>query len=406
MQFFWRFLPSRDVLAVQPIRWLVLSRLCANIFFSSTTIVLFQQQRGLNFTAMFLMESILAGAILLADIPTSIWADRFGYRRMIIFGSLCSLAGMLCTLFAYGFWWFAVANVLGGFAIACTSGCESALFYHNLTDKMREKYGDAAFALLSMASTCGFFLGLLTGSFIGAFSPTLAVGVSIVPLLCSLAAAWRIQEVQVISGSLVPPRKPRVLKIVQIALKTIRHQPILIGLKLFSSAAFSLTNAIFWFNQPYFARAGMSVALFGPAMALAMGCQLLMMLRITTFLRHLGTRLMLVLACLLPGVAYLLLTRAAQPLFTIGLVVCVVTFSAWQEPLVSNQLNKYIDDESRATTLSALSLVGSLVGIALNPWIGMLGDRGLTTVGLGMGVSLVLLCGLAPFVVKEPASKR
>jgi hypothetical protein len=80
MRFFLRVLPSRDLLAVQPIRWLVLSRLCASIFFYSTTIVLFQHQRGLNFTAMFLMESILSGAIWIADVPTSIWADRFGYR--------------------------------------------------------------------------------------------------------------------------------------------------------------------------------------------------------------------------------------------------------------------------------------------------------------------------------------
>lgn len=401
MRFFWRFLPSSEVLAIQPIRWLVLARLCANIFFSSTTIVLFQEQRGLNFTAMFAMESILAGAILLADIPTSIWADRFGYRRMIILGSLCSLVGLLCTLFAYGFWLFAVANVLGGFAIACTSGCESALLYHNLTEDMRVKHSDAAFTLLSMASTCGFFLGLLTGSFIGAFSPTLAVGTSIVPLLCSLAAAWRIREPQARHGNPVPQVQPRALQIVQTALKTIYHQPILIGLKIFSSAAFSLTNAIFWFNQPYFARAGILVALFGPAMALAMGCQLLMMLRMITFLRYLGTRLMLVLACLLPGVAYLLLTCTVQPLFTVGLIVCIITFSAWQEPLVSKQLNQYIDDASRATTLSALSLVGSLIGIALNPWIGSLGDRGLTTVGLGMGISLVLLCVLVPLVVKK-----
>jgi len=34
MRFFLRFLPSRDRLAIQPIRWLLLSRLCANLFFS------------------------------------------------------------------------------------------------------------------------------------------------------------------------------------------------------------------------------------------------------------------------------------------------------------------------------------------------------------------------------------
>src|SRR3981081_1869793 len=111
MRFFRCLLPSRDLLALPAVRWFVLSQFCTNLFFYSTTIVLFQQQRGLNFTEMFLMESLLSGAIWIADIPTSIWADRFGYRRMIILGCVCNLAGILCFALAYGFWMFAVANV-------------------------------------------------------------------------------------------------------------------------------------------------------------------------------------------------------------------------------------------------------------------------------------------------------
>lgn len=70
------------------------------------------------------------------------------------------------------------------------------------------------------------------------------------------------------------------------------------------------------------------------------------------------------------------------------------------------QLNKHIPDESRDTTLSALSLIGSGSGMVLNPWIGSLGDHGLTATGLGMGMGLVLLCVLLPFVVKEPPRSK
>ena len=113
---------------------------------------------------------------------------------------------------------------------------------------------------------------------------------------------------------------------------------------------------------------------------------------------------MLILSCLLPGIAYLLLTRTAQPLLTIALIVCVVIFPAWQGPLIDNQLNQQIEDAARATTLSALSLIGSLIGIALNIWIGSLGDHGLTITGIGMGVSLILLCALVPFLLKRHKS--
>lgn len=401
MRSFLRWLPERDILSIQPVRWLVLTRLCTNLFFYSTTIVLFQQQRGLNFTEMFLMESILSGSIWLADVPTSIWADRFGYRRMILLGCLCNLAGMVCFLFAYGFWMFAIANVLGGFAIACSSGCESALLYRQLTPAMREKQGNDAFRLLTLASTCGFFLGMGSGSFLGALSPTLAVGISIFPLLGALAAAWRIKESPIAQDAEIQQARTSIVQTVKIAGETIRRRPMLIGLRVFSSAAFLLTNAIFWYNQPFFTRANIPIELFGPIMAAALGLQFLALLALPALLRRLSARTILILSCLLPGLAYLSLTWTAQPLFTCALIACVVAFPAWQEPLVSNQLNRQIDDKARATTLSALSLVGSLVGIVLNPWIGSLGDRSLSATGLGLGTALIALCALIPVVIRE-----
>lgn len=407
MRRFLRLVPARELLALQPIRWLVISQFCSNIFFSSTTIVLFQQQRGLNFTEMFLMEAILSGGIWLSDVPTSIWADRFGYRRMLILGSLFNLVSGFFFLFAYGFWLFAIANVLAGFSIACVSGCADALLYNNLTPEVRTQQGDAAFTLLRLTASCGFFLGLATGSFIGAYSPTLAVAAGIVPSCCALFAAWHIRKPDVaVKEAHANEVRVGFLKIMQVALQTMRRQPILIGLTIFSSVAFPMTNAIFWFNQPYFGRAGIPIFWFGPAMALAMGGQMLAIARVPWLLKRLKTRAVLILSCLLPGLAYLLLTSTTQPLLVIALVGCVVIFPAWQGPLIDNELNQRIEDAARATTLSALTLVGSLASATVKIWIGTLGDRGLTVTGIGMGAGLLLLCVLVPLIVRKPAAQK
>jgi MFS family permease len=401
MRFFLHLLPTRDLLAIRNLRWLLISRLCADLYFYSTTIVLFQQQRGLNFTSMFAMESILSLTILLADIPTSIWADRFGYRRIILLGRLCSIVGMLCFLFAYGFWMFVVANVLGGFAIACNSGCEGTLMYQSLTGQHRERQGKAALTLLRLASTCGLFLGLASGSFIGALSPTLAVGASIVPLLFSLLAVFFVQEQKKLLARLSQHTYRQITEIVKVALKTIRNKPALVVLSITNSAAFAFTNAIFWFNQPYFIRVGIPVMWFGPLMAAAMGLQLLALLRMISLQQYLGTRTMLILSCLLPGIAYIFLTKANQSYVTVALIGCVVAFSSWREPLVNNYFHKDVNDKARATTISALSFIGSFTGIALNPWIGSLVDQGLTITGLGMGIGLLVLCLPILLVIKR-----
>jgi MFS family permease len=399
LSFFWRFVPSRNLLQIHNIRWLVLARFFADLFFYSTTIVIFQEQRGLNFTEIFLNESILSAAIWIADIPTSIWADRFGYRSMIIVGCVLNLFGMITYLVAYGFWLFALSSVIGGLAIACSSGCESALLYSSIAVEERKTRGSEAFALIGMATSAGLFLGLFTGSFIGAYSQELAVAASIVPIFCSLFAALRlhIQEKPTISSE--AKTWVQVHKILRVSLHTMRLQPKLVLLSIFSALAFALVNAIFWYNQPYFARAGIAVALFGPFMAAAMALKVLLVQRIPALQRWLGTRTLLILSCLLPGIAYMLLAFTHMLVATVLLVMCIVAFSGWRHPLIDNEMNRRISDESRATTLSALSLLGSLASIALNPLIGYVGDLGLGVTGIGLGLGMIGLCVLVPLVI-------
>ncbi len=401
MSFLWRFVPSRDLLSSPIMRWALLSRLGADLFFYSTTIVLFQQQRGLDFTQIFLLESALSGAIWVADIPTSVWADRIGYHRLLIIGRAINVLGLLVFLFAWGFWLFAFADMLSGLTIACLSGCESALIYSSLSAEQRETQSSAAFAALSLASSAGYFLGLFTGSFLGAISPTLAVAASVAPAVLALLAALRV-------GHYATRHKPQeqtgsepMGKVLAVAWRTLRAQPVLAVWGVFRAAAFALTNAIFWYNQPYFLRAGIPIFLFGPLMAAAMAAQIPLLARLPHLQRWLGTRLLLALSCLLPGSAYVLLAASHAPVITVLLVAAVVAFSEWRQPLVESELNRRIPDAARATTLSGLSLIGALVGVMLNPLVGYLGDLGLEAAGIGLGVGLISLCVCIPFLTAK-----
>ncbi len=399
MQFFTRLLPSRDLLRVHNIRWLAASRFFGDLFFYSTVIVLFQSQRGLNFTEMFFMESILSASIWLWNIPTGIWADQFGYQRLILAGRILQVVGMLVFVLAHGFWLFALSNVLGGAGIACITGCESAMVYTSLPPEERETRGTSAFALLTMFSSAAFFLGLASGSFIGAYSPTLAVAISVVPAFLSLFAATRLRPVANPDVSAAQAERVRVRDLLHAALRAMRERPSLVGLSLFESAAFTLGLSIFWYNQPYFARAGIPIVWFGPITAVAQLLALLLTFMASAAQRRLGTRLTLVLSCLVPGLAYMALATTRAPALVALLVVLVAATPAWREPLVHNELNSRITDGSRATALSALSFIGTLSGVLLNPLIGKAGDLGLNMAGVSIGLGLVVLCILVPLVV-------
>ncbi len=406
MSFLWRFVPSRDLLRIPLLRWLVITRFFGDLFFYSTTMVLFEQQRGLNFTEMFLMEAILSGAILLADVPTSILAERIGYARIMLIGRVIGLVGMVCFAIAHGFWLFALAEVLGGIAIASVSGCESALIYTSLPPQKRSSQGSTAFALLSSASSASFFLGLLTGSFLGAYSPTLAVVASFVPALLAFFASLRLYHYALATSVAENTEVVPINRAVHTAWHAILTQPKLACLSLLRWIAFAMTNSIFWYNQPYFQQAEIPVALFGPLMAAAMGLQLFLVLRTPTIQKLLGARFLLACSCLLPGLCYLLLTWLHTPLLTIGLVAGVVCFSVWQTPIIEQEINKRIADRSRATTLSALSLIGMLGKGMVDPIIGHLGDIGLDRVSMGMGSMLLLLGFIAFLLIPQAAGSH
>ncbi len=395
-----RFVPYPDLLAIPNIRWLVISRFFADLFFYSTTIVLFQHQRGLNFTEMFLMESIIAATVWLADIPTGAWADRFGYRRLIIVGRILNVVGLVVFAFAYGFWLFAFSNILSGLAIACLSGCESAMVYKSVPTEKRGQTAASAFTLLYATSSAGSFIGLLTGSFIGAYSPTLAVAVSSIPAVLALLTALRRRPEPVGDTIEVHKKAVNMRELLKSAVTIIRAQPTLVGLSFFDTAAFAFVNAIFWYNQPYLARAGIEIAWFGPIMATAMGLKILVGLRLPYMQSRFGVRLTLLLSCLIPGIAYVLLAIAHAPLLIMACIALIVILPAWRAPLVQTELNRLIPDEARATTLSSLSFLGTIAGIALNPLIGYVGDLGLAITGASIGTGLVVLCIIVPFVVK------
>jgi MFS family permease len=396
MLFLHRFVPSQNLLSVHNIRWLVLSRFLADLFFYSTTIVLYQHQRGLNFTQMFLMESIISATVWLFDVPTGAWADRFGYRRLMILGRTLNVLGFVLFIFSYGFWLFALSNAIAGLSIACISGCESALVYSSLPEADRPHVATSAFVLLSTASNIGLFAGSLTGSFIGAYSPTVAVTVSIVPAALSLLAVLRLHSH---AKSLAHTSSTYgVLRLLRATLYTLRTRPMLVGLSFFDAAAFALINAVFWYNQPYFLRVGIAILWFGPLMATAMGAKILVVLRLPAIRLRLGVRLTLALSCAIPGIAYLLLAFSHTAILTALLVALIVIISSWRAPIVQVELNRLIPDESRATTLSSLSFLGALAGITLNPLIGRVGDLGLEVAGVSLGVGLLAICVLVPFV--------
>ncbi|MEO7001953.1 MAG: MFS transporter, partial [Ktedonobacterales bacterium] len=320
--------PTRHFLAeyatlwrIPAIRWLALGNGLSNMIFFSTVIVRFEQSRGLDFTEIFLLESLVSVFAWLFDIPTGVWADQFGRKRLLLAGRALNALSLVVTALAQGFWPFAFGSLFFGAGLACVSGCESALVHESLPESLPDDVsqtrpsGAAAFALLGTAQSGGFFVGLIAGSALGAVDPTISVVASLIPAaLAILATGWlpadapnhqkdtdgRTPSAPTPAPLTPTPSPASARKLLHGAWMTVLTQPRLVVLSLTQSGAFALVNAIFWYNQPFFARAKLPIVWYGSLTALAVGCGMLAPLALPWARRRLGARGALAVALLAP----------------------------------------------------------------------------------------------------------
>ncbi len=395
------------LLRIPNVRRLAETRILTNMYFYSAVLVRFEMDRGLNFTEIFLLESVLSLAIWLLDIPTGVWADRIGYRRLLILSRLLNAASVVVTLLAHGFFVFAIGSVLFGAGVACDSGCEDAVLLRSLAAAEgldAGKRSSSAFALLGACSSVGFFIGLATGSLFAAHDPTIAVVATLFPATLAIGATWLLRPLTPLSEAPHAEITSLRARPLASAWRLIRREPALVGLSLVQSASFVCVNAIFWYNQPLLGRAGVAAQWFGPLTAVAMVFGIVVPLLLPLARRWAPRRVCFAFSLLAPGIAYLALAQAAWSWVVVALLALIVGGSAWREPLLREALNERIEDGARATTLSALSFLGAVAGALANALVGRAGDAGLGVASVALGAALIALAALAPWLMPhEPA---
>ena len=77
-------------------------------------------------------------ALMALEVPTGWFADRFGYRRSLILGSLLQVAGMICCWLAEGIPGLVGACLLVAVADAFRSGADQSLLYRTCVAIDRE----------------------------------------------------------------------------------------------------------------------------------------------------------------------------------------------------------------------------------------------------------------------------
>ena len=353
-------------------------------------LVLFYQENGLSLQDVFLIQACYSICVICFEVPSGYFADRFGRKRSVQYGSFFASLGFSSYAFAYTFTDFLIAQTFIALGASLISGSDAALLYDTLIQLDRKhEYQKHAGRLASIANFSEGIAGIVGGwlALISLRTP-LYYQAGLVAL--SLPLAWTLIEPGRKTADSAEGSFTAIVRIVRYALHG--HAEIK-WLILYSSLVGTSTFVIVWFVQPYLIAIDLPLVWFGTAWAVlqfSVGVFSLLAYRIEAFF---GRKVALISLVLLSASAYLLLghfqTFYAAPILFIFYLVRGIN-----GPVMNDYINRVIDSDIRATVLSVRSLVGRLMFVLLGPVVGWVSDT--YTLGVAFQVCgwTFLVCGV------------
>jgi MFS family permease len=371
------------------VRKLSLMNFFLHLYFLSPVAVFFFQQRGLNYFQILALESVLVFFIVLFELPTGIFADRFGRKKSIVIGTLLLALEPLIYLFADNFLWFALAFALAGMGITFHSGSIEALIYDHLKAKNLEKDMKKAMGSFGSASLVAMVVAPIIGSYIAKdlimpqfiFLILMSLGAMLIGFFISL---W----IKDTKQRRVEEENP--FSLMKDGAKLIRKNKSLLRIILLSVFASPFLFTLNYLYQPYLLSSGINTALFGTIFAIALLLAASLQKYAYKIEEKLGIKWTVFLATMLPGIFYIIMAFTFHPIWAILLFVMIRATMGLKEPLFSDYKNLHITSKNRATILSMISIIISLYLVGMRLIIGRLADINLSYSFLFMGVVIVI----------------
>lgn len=365
---------------------MALAMIAAGFDFYVPVSAFFLESRGLSLTDIFMLESILVASILVAEIPAGVIGDRFDRRRLVGAGFVFNAIAEILFAAGTNFSIYALSFVMSGLSIAMLTGVQDAYIYDSLGDDADAKAVGAWGHLSALMLTAG-----VTGSVVGS-----ALGAVDISLPALLSAAMAV--VAAVCVAFLPQQNPKTHDkhpetswiSLKIGVKLLFTSPLLLCVAVGSSASFALFNAVYTLNQPLFAAQDVPIATWG---VIAGAGQLLAAgynYAAGRIEKRVGRKTALLLAMGYGAAGFCLMAVPHVLAVVSGFLLVVVGIHA-RGPITSAVTNKLIPAHRRATVLNVASSVGSLVGIVVNPLVGLGAEAStrLTVLAIG-GVLLAL----------------
>ncbi|MCX6714334.1 MAG: MFS transporter [Candidatus Uhrbacteria bacterium] len=324
--------------------------------------VLFFQTRGLRMDQIFYLTIVWSLTALVCEVPSGYLADVIGRKKTMLIGTGLFIVSQVHRVYATNYWEFAFQFVLMSAAFSCFSGTEEALLYESLKAVGREEEMLSQNGRLSSARQIFKMFTPLIGSFVASDLTDAQYRILL------WADVWTAFVALGIFLFLVePPHVKQVLEeevgIFAESLKTIKENPWMMRVSVNKILVF--TGAFFTWRvyQPILSEHGVTAIWLGVFYFLSSLFGFLGTWFLGAIEKRIGLASFMTWTAMISIVMYFVgIVSSIHILLFLSFLV-IITISILREPAFSHLVNQHVQSKSRATTLSNLNMLKSVVDI-------------------------------------------
>lgn len=371
-------------------------RILYGFFISVPIIVVFWQNNGLSMFEVMLLQSLFGLTVILLEVPSGYFADRYGRRKTLILASIFSTLGIAGYSLGHGFLDFLVGMKFWAFGVSLISGANSAIFYDTLVeigkeDRYKELWGKAGSYYMISSAIAAAIGGIIAGYQLRwALFAQVPVFALMIPLAYSLKEPEHHKEVS--------KKESKTMKAI---ISDVLKQPELRNLIFYGALIFAALQTAFMFYQPYFKLTGLKVAMFGFAFAgfnivSATGSKYAHQIE-----NKIGKKYSLIMLAVLVGSSLLIMSQITL-IIGISFIGLQQFARGFSKPVISDYINKIVNSENRSTILSTHSLFGKLFMSISTPIFGYISDLyTLPQALLALGITLFVLASILLIILSK-----
>lgn len=344
---------------------------------------------GLSLAQMSLVLSAWLLFHSIGQIPSGIFADRYGYKTSILCGTIIFLVGSLLFAMGTNVYWLLAGHSLNGFGSAMMGGADLAFLYEHLKKNGRESQYKRTAGRLDFMTNIFCVVTGVTGGVLYTINPRVPFYGEAVVAALGVVACLLLNE---------PPRTKKHFPVVRQIKESIRytfHTPKFSKIFLFSALIGSIAMITIQYVQPLYKSLGIPESYFGFIAAAFFVFRGLGSWYADKLGKIFTVDKYLVLHAAVFGLFLVLMQRISSIYYIFPVLAVFYFLRGLYAPTVSTYINERVESDKRATMLSINKQILTIVAALSVSGLGIVAENfGLSQVFFSISIlSLIFLIG-------------